>query len=89
MVAAQAKRTASTSGSESKHLKLTSVTLIADCLDTITGAEARAYERAVRDWNDHLRAFCAAGGIGLVSTTTDVPFGTIVQSILRRGGLVS
>ena len=56
---------------------------------TITGAEARAYEQAVVDWNDGLNEFCASRGIGLVSTTTEVPFDQIIQGILRRGGLVS
>ncbi len=56
---------------------------------TITGSEARAYEQAVHDWNAHLSEFCAACGIGLVSTTTEVPFEEIIQNILRRGGLVS
>ncbi len=56
---------------------------------TITSSEARAYERAVAEWNDRLTGFCANQGIGLVSTTTDVPFDRIIQSILRRGGLVS
>ena len=56
---------------------------------TITRSEARAYEQAVVNWNAHLSGICSASGIGLVSTTTEVPFDTIVQNILRRGGLVS
>lgn len=56
---------------------------------TITRSEARAYEQAVLDWNTHLSGLCSACGIGVVSTTTEVPFDTIVQNILRRGGLVS
>jgi hypothetical protein len=56
---------------------------------TITQAEARAYEQAVRDWNERLRSFCASRGIGLVATTPQVPFDTVIQNILRRGGLVS
>jgi len=56
---------------------------------TITRSEAKAYEQAVRDWNAHLSGFCSACGIGLVSTTTEVPFEQIIQNILRRGGLVS
>jgi uncharacterized protein (DUF58 family) len=56
---------------------------------TITRSEARAYEQAVLDWNAHLSGFCSARGIGLVSTTAEVSFDTIVQNILRRGGLVS
>ncbi len=56
---------------------------------TITSAEARAYERAVLDWNEGLADFCGSHGIGLVSTTSEVPFDQIIQGILRRGGLVS
>lgn len=56
---------------------------------TVTSSQARAYEQAVVEWNDLLSGFCANQGIGLVSTTTDVPFERIIQSILRRGGLVS
>jgi uncharacterized protein (DUF58 family) len=56
---------------------------------TITAAQARAYEQAVRDWNERLGRFCAARGIGLASTTTEVPFDVMIRSILRRGGLVS
>ena len=56
---------------------------------TISPAEARAYEQAVADWNESLRANCAKRGIGLVSTTTDIAFDDIVQRILRRGGLVA
>lgn len=56
---------------------------------TITRSEARAYEQAVVDWNTHLSGVCATCGIGLVATTTEVSFETIIQNILRRGGLVS
>jgi len=56
---------------------------------TITHTEARAYEQAVMDWNEQLKHFCGARGIGLVSTTTDVPFDQIIQTLLKRGGLVS
>jgi len=56
---------------------------------TITGRQARAYEQAVLDWNDRLARFCKARGIGLVSTTTEVPFDDLIRSVLRRGGLVS
>jgi uncharacterized protein (DUF58 family) len=56
---------------------------------TLTASQARAYEQAVRDWNARLRRFCAARGIGLASTTTEVPFDALIRGILRRGGLVS
>jgi uncharacterized protein (DUF58 family) len=56
---------------------------------TITGAEARAYERAVVKWNKELHTCCASRGIGLVTTDTESPFESVIESILRRGGLVS
>jgi uncharacterized protein (DUF58 family) len=56
---------------------------------TLTGQQARAYERAVKDWNGRLARFCKARGIGLASTTTEVPFEELIRSVLRRGGLVS
>ncbi len=56
---------------------------------TITPREVRQYERAVADWNDQLRAACARSGIGLASTSTEPPFETVIQDILRRGGLVA
>ena len=55
---------------------------------TVTAREAAAYEQAVHDWNAALRRACARRGIGLVHTASDVPFDNVVQSILRRGGLV-
>lgn len=56
---------------------------------TITPREAKLYEQAVRDWNENLRKTCARRGIGLASTTPEIPFETIIQAILRRGGLVA
>lgn len=56
---------------------------------TVAGKEAAAYEQAIRDWNASLARFCARQGIGLVSTTPDVPFDEVIQGILRRGGLVA
>jgi hypothetical protein len=56
---------------------------------TITGHQARAYEQAVKDWNERLARFCKARGIGLASTTTEIPFDELIRSVLRRGGLVS
>jgi len=56
---------------------------------TISPREARQYEKAVANWNDGLRAFCAKAGIGLAYTTTAPPFESVLQDILRRGGLVA
>ncbi len=56
---------------------------------TVSPTEARAYEQAVREWNESLRASCVQRHVGLVSTTTDVAFDDILQRILRRGGLVA
>jgi uncharacterized protein (DUF58 family) len=56
---------------------------------TISPREARQYERAVADWNTELRNCCARSGIGLASTSTEPPFATVIQDILRRGGLVA
>ena len=56
---------------------------------TITSREARLYERAVADWNEDLRLCCARSGVGLAATSTDQPFESVIQDILRRGGLVA
>lgn len=56
---------------------------------TVSPREARAYEQAVANWNTSLETCCARQGIGLASTTPDVPFDRVVQDILRRGGLVA
>jgi uncharacterized protein (DUF58 family) len=56
---------------------------------TITSGIASAYENAVQDWNNQLEKFCARQGIGLVSTTSEIPFDEVIQKILRRGGLVA
>lgn len=56
---------------------------------TITAREARQYEQAVVEWNDDLRRCCVRSGIGLASTSTEPPFETVIQDILRRGGLVA
>ena len=55
---------------------------------TITPREARMYEQAVVDWTEGLRQSCARRGIGLAATTPSVPFESVIQDILRRGGLV-
>ena len=56
---------------------------------TVTSREARLYEQSVADWNEALRLCCARSGIGLASTSTDPPFESVIQDILRRGGLVA
>ena len=56
---------------------------------TITKRERTAYVKAISDWNEALRKECARNGIGLASTTNDVPFDEVVQGILRKGGLVA
>jgi uncharacterized protein (DUF58 family) len=56
---------------------------------TITGSIASAYEMALQNWNASLETFCARNGIGLISTTTEIPFDVVIQRILRRGGLVA
>ena len=56
---------------------------------TISPREARLYEQAVVDWNDSLRQACARQGIGLASTSTQPAFESVIQDILRRGGLVA
>ncbi len=56
---------------------------------TITPREARLYEQAVADWNAGLKKSCARRGIGLASTTPEIPFEQVIQDILRRGGLVA
>lgn len=56
---------------------------------TITPREAKLYEQAVAAWNESLRKCCAKRGIGLASTTPQVPFEVVITDILRRGGLVA
>ncbi len=56
---------------------------------TITEKEARVYREAVAGWNENLRTECARRGVGLASTTSDVPFEVVIQSMLRKGGLVA
>ena len=56
---------------------------------TISSREAQQYRQAVADWNESLRLCCAKSGIGLASTSTEPPFETVIEDILRRGGLVS
>lgn len=56
---------------------------------TISPREARRYQQAVADWNARLQTWCARNGVGLTSTTTAVSFESVVQQMLRRGGLVA
>jgi hypothetical protein len=56
---------------------------------TVSPREAKMYEQAVADWNQGLKRCCAQRGIGLASTSPDVAFDTVIQDILRRGGLVA
>jgi uncharacterized protein (DUF58 family) len=56
---------------------------------TITPREAKLYEQAVADWNESLRKCCAKRGIGLASTSPQVPCEAVITDILRRGGLVA
>ena len=56
---------------------------------TISPREVRRYRQAVVDWNEQLRECCAKNGIGLTSTLTDPPFESVIQDMLRRGGLVA
>ena len=56
---------------------------------TVSRKEVQKYERYMTEWNESLRKECARRGIGLASTTDEVPFDQVVQSILRKGGLVS
>jgi uncharacterized protein (DUF58 family) len=56
---------------------------------TVSPREARRYRQAVADWNEQLRNCCARCGIGLTSTSTEPSFETIIQDMLRRGGLVA
>jgi uncharacterized protein (DUF58 family) len=56
---------------------------------TISPREARRYEEAVAEWNQALRDCCARTGIGLASTSTEPPFESVIQDLLRRGGLVA
>jgi uncharacterized protein (DUF58 family) len=56
---------------------------------TVSPREARRYQQAVVDWNESLRICCAQCGIGLASTSTEPPFESVIQDMLRRGGLVA
>jgi len=67
-----------------------------DCVETgermrvtISPQEVRQYQQAVVDWNDSLTRCCVRQGIGLASTSPDAPFDSVIQDILRRGGLVA
>ncbi|EDM27437.1 hypothetical protein LNTAR_04976 [Lentisphaera araneosa HTCC2155] len=56
---------------------------------TVSPAEAAKFNQLMAEWNETLKNDCAKSGIGLIQTTTETPFETVIQSILRRGGLVA
>ena len=56
---------------------------------TVTKKEALEYERLMGEWNESLRKECVRRGIGFAATTDDIPFEVVVQSILRKGGLIA
>lgn len=56
---------------------------------TVTEKEARLYQETIAAWNADLRAECVRRGVGLASTTSAVPFEVVIQSMLRKGGLVA
>jgi len=56
---------------------------------TIREREAQRYREAIEGWNRGLRDECARRGIGLVSTTREVPFEVVIRTMLRKGGLVA
>lgn len=56
---------------------------------TVTEKEVKLYRKAVEEWNEGLKIECAKRGIGMAATTSDVPFEFVIQSMLRKGGLVA
>lgn len=56
---------------------------------TISPRESRLYEEAIAAWNEDLKKSCSRRGIGLASTGPDQSFESVIQDILRRGGLVA
>lgn len=56
---------------------------------TVSEKEAKLYRQALQDWDEGLKAECAKRGIGMAATTSDVPFEFVIQSMLRKGGLVA
>ncbi len=67
-----------------------------DCVEThqreritVTRKEIQKYEEIMAEWNASLKKECARRGIGYASTTDDIPFDEVVQTILRKGGLVA
>lgn len=55
---------------------------------TISDSLLRRYRERARDYCETLRQFCLGRGMNYVRTTTDEPVETLVQSALRRMGLV-
>lgn len=56
---------------------------------TISPIEAKKYQKAVEKWNADFLTYCAKHEIGCCYTLTDQPFESVIQLILRQGGLVS
>lgn len=56
---------------------------------TVTEVEAAAYNKAMQEWNESLRAYCKRKGIGLTAITTKDSFELVIQGLLRKGGLVA
>ena len=55
---------------------------------TVTRKEAETYRKVMAEWNESLRRECSRRGIGLAAVTDRDAFEEVVQSILRKGGLV-
>ncbi|MHC4887714.1 MAG: DUF58 domain-containing protein, partial [Planctomycetota bacterium] len=56
---------------------------------TVSPREVELYEQAMQQWNERLEHECARREIGFARASTEVPFEFIIQTILRRGGLVA
>ena len=54
---------------------------------TVTKREAKAYEKAMSEWNEKLQATCLERGIGYISTESTDKFDETVTNIIRTGGL--
>lgn len=55
---------------------------------TVNETQAATYNRLIKEYNEGLRTHCRGKGIGLTSITKEENFETVVQSLLRKGGLV-
>ncbi len=56
---------------------------------TVSPREVERYEIALREWNQALERECGRRKIGFARTTTEIPFEHVIQTILRRGGLIA